>query len=364
MKKLGGICSACKQKVSEEHKLAEIKNLNDNKEKLNREIQELALQLSQKEKEGIEITNFINLINQSKVALSKIQYMIEKKKEKDKKIKELFANKEQLEKILQNKKIDIENRKKILLESLKESQSKFNTIIEKLAILKDVKQKYLDIEKRYNIANSELQQLIILKTRSEEIKNQINKIEIKVKDLEVQLNSLKEEEYLYIELTKALHYNGIPSLVLANWLEELQYLCNEYLSFFSDNRISLTFSLQKVNKSNNNVVDTLDVIVSDENGSRNIELYSGGEKTRIYLSIRLALLKLLTMKNFNNVNILIIDELSDLDQLGMKLFLEALKNLESYFSQIFFVTHITELTNEIKNNVILRKDITDEQKSC
>jgi len=359
--KVGAVCSVCKQKVDESHKQLEINKLVKTIDDLNNYIKELKIKEATLLSVVDKLNKDVSLNEQAKIVMTKLSMELGKIQESNSKLSKIEQDKIHLEQMLKNKQIEVQGKKQEIELALNNRQKELQEIIPQLSIFKSEKEK-LNILKSESKKIDEIKNYMSMqKARFEEVNKIINNTDIQIQRIEEDSKDIIKQEQLYTEITKSLHANGIPSLILANWLDELQNLINEYLNFLADNKINIKFSMQKNNASNSNVADTLDIIVADENGVRSIDLYSGGEKTRIYLAVRLALVKLLALKGLNKLNILIIDEISDLDQSGMKSFLEILKTLEEHFPQIFFVTHITDLTNEIKNNIILKKDLTNEQ---
>ena len=162
---------------------------------------------------------------------------------------------------------------------------------------------------------------------------------------------------IHLELVKAFGPTGIPTLVLENCLTELQQYLDHYMNILSDGKIHVTFQTIKTNVTTAKTSETLAIMVSDINGERDIALYSGGETIRIYLAIRLALAKLLYLKSGQKLGLLIIDEISDLDDAGLLAFVELLKCIEVEFEQILLVSHIPDLKSAFNSCLVLSRDL-------
>jgi exonuclease SbcC len=92
------------------------------------------------------------------------------------------------------------------------------------------------------------------------------------------------------------------------------------------------------------IAETLDIIISDELGARNYELYSGGESFRINFVIRIALSKLLAGRAGAQLRTLFIDEgFGTQDSRGRERLVEAINAIQSEFDRILVITHIDEL---------------------
>jgi len=156
------------------------------------------------------------------------------------------------------------------------------------------------------------------------------------------MEKVNQEYFTYTELAQAFGKNGIPLYIVENALAELQSEVMNQLSALTDGAISIEFQTQKELKSGK-TSDSMDIIVSDKSGSRDFNLYSGGEKMRIALAIRLGLSKLLSRRAGKKFEVLIIDEVSDLDTHGMNKFVELIGHVAKEYKQVFVVSHINEL---------------------
>ncbi|MCJ7654495.1 MAG: hypothetical protein MUO97_04210 [Dehalococcoidia bacterium] len=79
-------------------------------------------------------------------------------------------------------------------------------------------------------------------------------------------------------------------------------------------------------------------------GTRNYEMYSGGEAFRIDLTLRIALSRLLVRRAGASLPILIIDEgFGTQDSSGRERLVEAISSIQGDFEKIFVITHFEEL---------------------
>ena len=163
----------------------------------------------------------------------------------------------------------------------------------------------------------------------------------------VKIDKAKQDFFIYSELTNAFGKDGIPLLVIENALAELQSEVQRQLEVMTDGSVMVEFRTQKELKSGK-ISDTLDILVSDHEGIRDFNLYSGGERMRVALAIRLGLSKLLSRRAGKRFDILIIDEISDLDVHGMGKFVELIHQVARDYGQIFVVSHIDELKDRFQ----------------
>ena len=166
----------------------------------------------------------------------------------------------------------------------------------------------------------------------------------------------KDQEFTYKELTRAFGKNGIPALIMDNALAEIQIEINKIMENLTGGRITVEFSTQKELKSGKQA-ETLDIIVSDQLGSRDFAGYSGGEAARVALAIRLALAKVISRRAGKQVGLVMIDEVSDLDQSGMEAFGQTINGLANDYKQIMIVSHVPGLKDCFANVITIVKDI-------
>lgn len=144
-------------------------------------------------------------------------------------------------------------------------------------------------------------------------------------------------------LIKAFGRDGIPALIIENTLPELERIANEILGRMSKGEHSLKFETQRDLKSRAGVMETLDIIVSDWNGARPYETFSGGEQLRIDFAIRFALAELLAKRAGSKVEWLTVDEgLGSQDAEHRELVLEAIRAVADRFRKTIVITHIEE----------------------
>jgi exonuclease SbcC len=158
-----------------------------------------------------------------------------------------------------------------------------------------------------------------------------------------QLRNLAEERGLYEELQLAFGKKGLQALIIETAIPELEEEANALLGRMTEGRMNVRFDTQRDTKAGN-VIETLDIKVSDENGLRSYEMYSGGEAFRINFAIRIALSKLLARRAGAQLQTLIIDEgFGTQDAEGRQKLVEAINSIKDDFERILVITHIEEL---------------------
>jgi exonuclease SbcC len=104
------------------------------------------------------------------------------------------------------------------------------------------------------------------------------------------------------------------------------------------------------------VRESLDIVISDELGSRSYELYSGGEAFRINFAIRIALSRLLARRAGAQLRSLFIDEgFGTQDASGREHLVAAINSIQGDFDRILVITHIDELKDSFPARIEVTK---------
>lgn len=174
-------------------------------------------------------------------------------------------------------------------------------------------------------------------------------------ELDARLTARREQRTLYDELKLAFGKNGIPAMIIETAIPELEATANRLLARMTDGRMSLSMSTQK-EKKDGGVIETLDIQIADELGTRAYELFSGGEAFRINFAIRVALSQLLARRAGAHLRTLFIDEgFGTQDDEGRNKLVEAITAVQDEFSLILVVTHIEELRDQFPVHIAIEK---------
>lgn len=168
---------------------------------------------------------------------------------------------------------------------------------------------------------------------------------------------LVEERTLYNDLAQLFGKNGIQAIIIENAIPELENEANRILARITSNAMHLTFETQRDTRAGG-IVETLDIKISDTLGTRNYEMFSGGEAFRINFALRIALSKLLAQRAGARLRTLVIDEgFGTQDVEGLERLVEIIKAIQDDFAKIIIITHLRDLKNAFETHIEVKKDL-------
>jgi exonuclease SbcC len=162
----------------------------------------------------------------------------------------------------------------------------------------------------------------------------------------------------YRSLERAFGKEGVPALLIEQALPQLETKANELLDRLSDGQLGIRFVTQAEykDKKREDRKETLDILISDGAGTRDYEMYSGGEAFRINFAIRLALSEILAQRKGARLQTLVIDEgFGSQDAQGRQRLLEAINLVRSDFAKILVITHMDELKDAFPTRIEVEK---------
>jgi exonuclease SbcC len=186
-----------------------------------------------------------------------------------------------------------------------------------------------------------------------------------LKDLKARLKELtlqREEQAKLVSqyklLDRAFGKDGVPALLIEQALPEIETRANELLDRLSEGNMSVRFVTQAAfkDKRREDLRETLDILISDGSGTRDYELYSGGEAFRVNFAIRLALSELLAKRAGARLQTLVIDEgFGSQDAQGRQHLIEAINMVKEDFAKVLVISHIDELKEAFPNRIEVEK---------
>jgi exonuclease SbcC len=178
------------------------------------------------------------------------------------------------------------------------------------------------------------------------------------KDYQAQRETLAQEIGRHKTLERAFGKDGVPALLIEQALPQIEEKANELLDRLSNGTMSVRFVTQAEykDKKRDDLKETLDIQISDGAGTRDYEMFSGGEAFRVNFAIRLALSEVLARRTGARLQTLVIDEgFGSQDALGRQRLIEAINQVRSDFAKILIITHLEELKEAFPNRIEVEK---------
>jgi DNA repair protein SbcC/Rad50 len=184
------------------------------------------------------------------------------------------------------------------------------------------------------------------------------------KGLTARLGEIKQQVARLKVLERAFGKDGVPALLIEQALPEIETQANELLDRLTNGEMSVRFATQKDYKDKNrdDKRETLDILISDSAGTREYELFSGGEAFRVNFAIRLALSQVLAKRAGARLQMLVIDEgFGSQDIEGRQRLIEAINQVQHDFARVLVITHLEELKDAFPARIEVEKTPTGSQ---
>ncbi len=175
-------------------------------------------------------------------------------------------------------------------------------------------------------------------------------------ELQKRRDQLCDDQAIYQQLREAFSQKGIPAMIIEAAIPELEDAANKLLTRMTDGRMHVRFDTQRTKRTGDGVIETLDLMISDELGTRNYDTFSGGERFRVNFALRVALSQFLARRAGARLQTLVIDEgFGSQDDIGRERLVEAINVIRHDFDLVLIVTHIDELRDQFPAHIEVRK---------
>ena len=364
--RLEQIKSAAKVKVESEllvvkSKLTEIKNMAVEVTALEKKKKEL--EQASKQKENSQDNNRLKILQQK---LSKLSYNESKHKKISDKLKSLekyadlkFAwerardNKNTGEKHLRQIAVKLAAKKKER-QALEKAQTEMKFDPKEAAKIKQIAARK---EKELTSLRREEAKIQSSHGAAKEKEQRLRSLTQGITEKRKELKKLTKEKTMHEELVVAFGKKGIQAMIIEAAIPEIEQEANRLLTKMTDGRMQVRFLTQRQKKTGPDLMETLDIIIEDEMGVKNYEMFSGGEAYRINFAIRIALSKLLANRAGAKLQFLVIDEgFGTQDDFGRESLIEAINSISSDFAKILVITHIKEMKDSFPSQIEVTKD--------
>lgn len=206
-----------------------------------------------------------------------------------------------------------------------------------------------------NTLNKAKEQLLEQKGSLENQKNKLDQMRQEHSQTQKELAQYSRTIDDYQAIAQATGKDGIQALLIEDAIPEIEQETNDLLAKLTDNQTQLFIeSLRDLKKGGTK--ETLDIKISDANGIRPYELFSGGEAFRIDFALRIAISKLLARRSGTALQTLIIDEgFGSQDEEGLSAIMDCLYKIQEDFAKIIIVSHLPSMKNQFPVHFVIEK---------
>ena len=222
-----------------------------------------------------------------------------------------------------------------------------------------------DLEQTINLIQSKIKEVkgqnlnaVTIREQTRYQIEEIYKAEEDIKSMGLEILKSNEEVQLYEELASAFGRNGIQALMIERAVPMLENTAKELLARLSDNKMTIKLELQegRTDRATGLPSEELTITISDEQGTRSYETFSGGETFRIDFAIRIAMSKLLASRSGSPLPILFIDEgFGSQDTMGQERLIEVIQSISEDFEKIIVITHIDSMKENFNQQIEISK---------
>jgi exonuclease SbcC len=219
---------------------------------------------------------------------------------------------------------------------------------------KQVETVYEDYQKSVDVFNKRKDEFSVLNLDFEKKQGDIRLVDMEIKNLQEKVKELEHFKNQIKEEKSSVRFLGMLSDVMGDFrtflISRIRPTLSSYSSdFFSRLTDGKYFEVE--------LDENYDLLVYDRGESFGIERFSGGEEDLANLCLRLAISEVITERAGGVFNFIVLDEIfGSQDMNRRKNIMMALNGLSSKFRQIFLITHVDELKNDMENVIIVREN--------
>ncbi len=230
-----------------------------------------------------------------------------------------------------------------LIEAVQNDTKVMKTLLGEIESLPKIKRELEDAEQAHRELREREGKLRVNLGKLQESLRRCAQLESEKVEKSKEMRQVAEEKSIYEELATAFGKKGAQALIIERALPEIEEEANRLLGRMTDSRMNLKIESQRDTRKGE-TIETLDIKIADELGTRNYEMFSGGEAFRVNFALRIALSRLLARRAGAPLPTLIIDEgFGTQDSAGKEKLVEAINSIQDDFEKILVITHIEEL---------------------
>ena len=236
-----------------------------------------------------------------------------------------------------------------------QGEERTRVIRQEIGSLPAVEERLQAAEERYKAAQQAHASLQGRAAYLEERIREAQEMEARRAEREESLKSMVQERELYQQLDVAFGKQGVQAMLIEAAMPEMEAEANRLLGRMTEGTMALRLETQRETR-RGETVETLEIKVADELGTRSYETFSGGEAFRINLALRIALSKLLARRSGAPLPTLFIDEgFGTQDTAGRERILDVIQSIAEDFQCIIVITHMEELKDSFPVRIEVQK---------
>lgn len=233
----------------------------------------------------------------------------------------------------------------------KNNLDKINTLL-----LSIDKQKFLpNIENRESELIEKYEELATIHAVLKQAENFILQIKEEIEVIKKKKEEDQKKLFDLQQLAYILSKDALQASIIESLLPILEEEANQLLSKLTNQEYRIIIESTRDLK-NGKAKETLDILIEDSLGRRPYEFFSGGEAFKIDISLRLALIKLITIHTKKKLELLIIDEgFGSQDGMGLDCLIDMLHVLQDEFKKIIVVSHLDSMKDHFPVHFLVHK---------
>lgn len=191
-------------------------------------------------------------------------------------------------------------------------------------------------------------------------KERVRQLDAEAEAEQKRLDGVMADRRVFDVLVKAYGRDGVPAMIVENAaVPMIETEANRILSEFATGyRVELRTQRATAK---GDIREALDIVVQTDSGEALYEDFSGGERTRLNLALRIGLARLLAHRRGADVQILVIDEPEFLDDEGVGRLAAILLGLRDDFDHVLLISHVPALADSFDQAITVTK--TDDGRS-
>ena len=221
-------------------------------------------------------------------------------------------------------------------------------------VKKQVENLYKSCQRSLELFNNQKDELNKFNVELEKKEGEKKLLDQKIKNLKEKIGQLDDFRKKIKEEKNTVRYLGMLSEVMSDFRTFLISRIRPTLSSYSSDFFT---HLTDGKYAEVELDENYDLLVYDNGEKYNINRFSGGEEDLANLCLRLAISEVITERAGGVFNFIILDEIfGSQDSIRRHNIMKALAALSSKFRQIFLITHVEDVKNDMENIIFVTEN--------